>query len=104
MHELLKNLNLDRWYKPSLAIGFVLIVLALTVDTKWLSNQQAGLAGTGFFFIGLGAWKNVKHKVEFTRNPAGYAQYSVTEPDAIGIIFWLIGLLSFGWFFKLLFF
>ena len=108
MDALLKNLALDKWYKVATGVGVILTFIALTADTRWLTNKQTGLAGAGLFFIGLGAWKNIKHRVELVRptphSPAGYAKYSVSEADAVGIAFWAAGVLSLVWFVKDLFF
>jgi hypothetical protein len=93
--DALKNLKIERWYQIAIALGFVLIVVASTIDTKWLTNKQTGLMGAGLFFVGLGAWKNMKVVVQVTGPPLmppGIAQYSVSKPDPIGVTLWAIGL------------
>lgn len=68
-------------------VVWALLLVAITLDTKWLTNKQIGLLGLSFLLIGLGAWKNVKHVVEFVRptpfTPAGIAKYSQSIPTRL---------------------
>ena len=56
MGDLLKSLALDKWYKLVLYLGAGLIYLALTQDTKALTNKQVLLAGAALLSLGLAEW------------------------------------------------
>jgi len=56
----LKGLIIDAWYKVFVYLGAVGFVLALFVDVKRITNQELIVLSLGFFFIGIGVWKNRK--------------------------------------------
>ena len=100
--DLLKNLKLDNYYMVLVYLGAISLILSLFVPTQWLSNKDLGLIASGFFFIGLGEWKN--HKVKYTitnRHVTGVAdmigptkmEHIYRQPDFIGYLFILIGIL-----------
>jgi len=98
--EILKNLALDTWYKVLLSIGATLFVLSLVVTTKGISNGQLQLVSSGLFFFGLGEWKNRKVASTFKppnayTGPVGILSTMVRQPDTLGKIFDLLGILLF---------
>lgn len=96
MGDLLKNLALDDWFKVCIYLGVILFIASLFAQPTWVTNEQLGLAGLGFFFIGLGEWKNLKVRVwreapNVYTGPGGIFQATVREPDAVGMLFLLLG-------------
>ena len=101
--KLLSNLKIDVWYKALLYIGALCLIGSLFIDVKAITNGQLQLLSAGAMCLGLGEWKN--HKVAswikppnvYTGGPA-LMQMPIRKPDALGIVFDLIGiaLLSIG--------
>jgi len=94
--ELFKNLKLDSWYKALIYIGGVLLVLSLFLDVKGITNNQLQLLAGGSFLIGIGEWKNRKvlawiEPPNAYTGPAGLMQTKIRQPDLLGIIFDIIG-------------
>lgn len=92
--EILKNLALDTWYKVLLYIGAILFLLSLVVTTKGITNGQLQLLSSGLFFFGLGEWKN--RKVVCSLEPAGILSTKIRQPDTLGMIFDLLGIILFA--------
>ncbi len=107
--EMFKNLALDTWYKTLVYLGGVFFAISLFIDVKGITNGQLQLLSSGFFFFGVGEWKNrkVEHWVKppnvYTGDPA-LIKARVRAPDALGIIFDILGviliILGFGSLFK----
>jgi len=98
--EILKNLALDTWYKVLLYIGAILFLLSLVVTTKGITNGQLQLLSSGLFFFGLGEWKNRKVACSFKPSnaytgPAGILSTKIRQPDTLGMIFDLLGIILF---------
>lgn len=98
---LLSALALDAWYKALMYVGFVLFIMALTVDVRGIPNQELLLFSSGIFFLGLGEWKNHKTAAWFKESNAytggpGLFQAKVRSADAVGILLDGAGLLLFG--------
>lgn len=60
MSEFLNNFKIDAPYKLLAYVGGFVLILALSIDTKWLTNIQTGLLGLGMLATGLGEWFNHK--------------------------------------------
>jgi hypothetical protein len=94
----LKNMVLDSWYKSLTYLGGIVFVISLFHDFKGITNVQAQLLSLGFFFFGLGEWKNLKvaHWIKqsnaYSGGPA-LIQMPVRSPDVIGLIFDIIGII-----------
>ena len=100
MDNPLSKLKLDYWYHAIMAVCAVGIVIALTVQTKGITNAQALFLFGGGFFVGLGEWKNhplqmtIKHP---TRFEAGYTTSGYHRSGGvIGYGFVLLGVALFG--------
>lgn len=85
MEELAKSLNVDKWYKALILTGGLLVFISLTIETKWLTNQEAGLLGFGLIFLGVGIWRSMKLQVEQASvgNSIGIAKITTFAPDGI---------------------
>ena len=96
--DLLKNLKLDHYYMVLVYLGAFLLVCSLFIPTLWLSNRQLGLFALGILCIGLGEWENhkwkswIKEANAFTGG-AALMKVKIREPDFIGYLLNLIGLL-----------
>jgi len=97
----LKNLKIDIWYKVFVYIGAILIILALFSPVYGLTNKQVFLLGIALFLVGIGEWKNHKIATEI-KPPNVYTgsvaiiQYPIRNPDFIGYLFILLGLVALG--------
>lgn len=96
MDNFFSKLELDIWYKSLVYIGGIIFILSVSIDTRLISNAQAGYLGAGLFFIGIGEWKN--HKVMIQHNPSnaytGHAhilQIPIRHSDLVGNFFLIVG-------------
>ena len=55
--DVLKGLALDAWYMVAIAVGAVVLVLALTVPLQF-PNGPVALMGLGALLWGVGEWRN----------------------------------------------
>jgi len=60
MSGILRNLALDAWYKVLVYAGSIVFGIGLFKEVHVITNGQLMLFGAGFFFIGLGEWKNTR--------------------------------------------
>jgi len=93
----LGKLKLDIWYKVLITIGAIILLFAV-----FTSNNVAMLLGSGLFLIGIGEWKNHKvvseHVPESAFNVEQWIHVTVRKPDALGILFDILGSLALiGW-------
>ena len=100
MGDFLKGLKIDRWYKVFVYLGAVAFVVSLFIEVKGVTNLELVVLSLGFFFIGVGEWKNEKFAVEFKppnvyTGPAAMFQYPVRKPDFVGVFFDVIGAVFF---------
>jgi len=65
----------EYWYKMVMLIGFVLLVIGLTMPIQAIPNIALVLIALGTFLIGLGEWLNHPHRVRF--NPHLHFQIHV---------------------------
>ncbi len=63
--DFLKGLKIDRWYKVFVYLGALAFIISLLIEVKGITNLELQLLSLGFFFIGVGEWKNEKRAVEF---------------------------------------
>lgn len=80
---LLKSAVSDAWYKALLYIGAALIMISLTIDVKWLSNETLGLVGFGLFFYSLGEWSSITIVTEMMGSSA--IRYLQKKRNAVSI-------------------
>ncbi|WP_414463308.1 hypothetical protein [Hyphomicrobium sp. DY-1] len=104
MPEILKGLALDCWYKVVIWIGGCLILAALFVDTKVLTNSQVLTLGAGLALIGLGEWKSMVHVHRFKpanayTGPAGFFHWTERQPDVMAKLMLFAGYLCLAGFF-----
>lgn len=98
--DFLKGLIIDRWYKVFVYLGALGLILSLFVDVKGVTNQELLILSLGFFFIGIGVWKNEKQE-SFIKSPnaytgpAAFIQYTIRRPDFVGVFFEVVGALLF---------
>jgi hypothetical protein len=93
--DFLKGLNIDTWFKATLAVSSVILVLALFTDTKWLSNRQTMLLFGGIWLISLAEWKMFKTRTRLQdRGFAGFLKISWQQRimDPVGILLELFGI------------
>lgn len=94
--DLLKQLELDVWYKVFILIGSVALVASLFLPVQGISNSQLQMLAGGILLVGLGEWKNhklqsvIKEANAYT-GPAALLTYSVRKPDLFGVILELAG-------------
>lgn len=97
--SLLKSLELNTWYKVVMCLGFVLIVVGLTVDVRVLTNGETLLFGAGLVLFGLGEWKNYKNlswiePPNAYTGPAALVQIKVRQSDTFGLLLDGLGLVA----------
>lgn len=95
--EPFKELTLDAWYKSLVYIGGVALIISFSFEVKGINNIQLQLLASGFFFFGLGEWKN--HKNEYAikppnayTGPPALITFSMWKPDIVGLLFDLVGI------------
>jgi hypothetical protein len=99
--NLFKNFQLDAWYKAFVYLGIVGFIAPLFVDTKAINGIHLLLLSLGFFFFGIGEWKNYKTATWF-KPPNAYTggpalmSAKVRKPDMIGVAFDILGVLLAG--------
>ena len=96
--NILKNLNLDVWYKALFYIAGIIFTLSLFIDVRGISNGQLQLLSGGALLLGLGEWKN--HKVaswikppNVYTGPAALMNAPIRHPDAFGILLDSLGVI-----------
>jgi len=95
--DIFLNLKIDRWYKVFVYLGGFVLVVSLFVEVRGITNAQLQLISSGFFFIGIGEWKN--HKVaswikppNVYTGPTALVQVPIRKADLFGICLDIIGL------------
>jgi hypothetical protein len=94
--DVFKNLALDAWYKAFVYIGGLVLVTALFVPVKVVTNGQVQLLALGVLLIGIGEWKNHKYATwikppnAYTGGPAVMSTV-VRKPDVFGIVCDVLG-------------
>jgi hypothetical protein len=95
--DFFKELKVDSWYKAIVYIGGAALLVSFFTDVKGITNIQLQLLAGGFFFLGIGEWKNhkklttIKPPNAYT-GPAAYITYTLWKPDIIGLLFDLTGI------------
>ncbi len=94
--DFLKGLTIDRWYKVFVYLGALAFLISLFVEVKGITNFELQILSLGFFFIGIGEWKNEKYASYIKppnayTGPAAFMQAPIRNPDFIGIVFDVIG-------------
>jgi len=95
--DIFSNLKLDTWYKVFVYLGGLVLIISLFVEVKGIANTQLQLLSAGFFFIGIGEWKNYKVQSwikppNVYTGPTAFIQGSIRKPDLVGIILDITGL------------
>ena len=98
--DFLKGLKIDRWYKVFIYLGGLAFVISLFIEVKGVTNLELQMLSLGFFFIGIGEWKNEKILVEFKppnvyTGTAALIETPIRKPDFIGVLFDVIGVILF---------
>jgi len=88
----LRNLIIDKWYKVPLVLGACVLVLALSVELKNVSNNLVQCVALGFIFIGIGEWIN--HPLQ-TKVSLGFKLTSYNRlPSYLGTLFDILGFIT----------
>lgn len=87
----LQNLTIDNWYKGIFVLGACVLVLALSVELKNISNNLVQCAALGFILIGIGEWINHPLQTKFV---PGFKLTSYNRlPSILGTLFDILGLI-----------
>ena len=91
----LSGLKLEYWYHVIMAVCAAGFLVALTVETKGISNSDALVLFGGGFFVGLGEWVNhplQTHIHEATIHSHGFTTTShPRNPQPFGHVFVALG-------------
>ena len=98
--DFLKGLAIDRWYKVFVYLGALALIVSLFIEVKGITNFELQMLSLGFFFIGIGEWKNEKTEVwnkppNAYTGPAAIIEIPVRRPDFWGVFFDVIGVIFF---------
>jgi hypothetical protein len=94
--NLLSALALDAWYKVTMYVSGVVLILALFLDVKGIQPANLQLLALGVLLLSLGEWKN--HKVQsyikppnVYTGPTALIEATVRKPDLVGVLLVLSG-------------
>ncbi len=92
------GIKLDIWFKVLIPFGGIMVLISLFYSPSFISQKELFVLGFGLFLLGMGEWKNEKWWVrEVTASaftPYVRENIPIRKPDAIGILFDVIGIIA----------